>query len=203
MLDRRKNRRFAEPPKPPSYAGLYTLALAMLLTVLFVTDYFQDKKPDDFGLEPIQRVEAGEADSDSDFGNGSPVSNTEVAYAGEGIILNRRPDGHFWIPLAVDGQSIWFLVDTGASDMVLSPRDAEMLGYDLMDDEYTLTYSTANGTVKAAPVELQFVAYETLEVWNVYATINQSDMPVSLLGQSFLQRLSGFEVNGDRMILRP
>ncbi len=201
-IERRKSRRFAEPPKRPSYAKFYALALAMLLSVVLVTEYFQGKKPQDFGLQPLQS--ADDRLDEAPERSAEPAAATASAvYAGEGIILDRRPDGHFWIPLAVDGQTIWFLVDTGASDMVLTPKDAAMLGFNFRDEEYTLTYNTANGEVRAAPVELQFVAYESLEVWNVFATVNEADMPVSLLGQSFLQRLSGFEVQGDRMILRP
>src|SRR3990172_11776906 len=52
--------------------------------------------------------------------------------AGDGAVSFRaRDDGHFYVEAAVDGERLLFLVDTAASDVVLSPRDAERLGFDL------------------------------------------------------------------------
>ena len=120
-----------------------------------------------------------------------------------GVSIARSRDGHFWIDAEVNGRQIRFLVDTGASDVVLTREDADRLGILLQPQDYSLVYRTASGTTRAAPVQLDYVSFGTLHLWNVEAAVNQSNMDVSLLGQSFLSRLSGFEVSGNILTLRP
>lgn len=120
-----------------------------------------------------------------------------------GVSIARSRDGHFWIDAEVNGRQIRFLVDTGASDVVLTREDADRLGILLQPQDYSLIYRTASGTTRAAPVRLDYVSFGTLHLWNVEAAVNQSNMDVSLLGQSFLSRLSGFEVSGNILTLRP
>ena len=120
-----------------------------------------------------------------------------------GVSIARSRDGHFWIDAEVNGRQIRFLVDTGASDVVLTREDADSLGILLQPQDYSLIYRTASGTTRAAPVQLDYVSFGTLHLWNVEAAVNQSNMDVSLLGQSFLSRLSGFEVSGNILTLRP
>ena len=120
-----------------------------------------------------------------------------------GVSIARSRDGHFWIDAEVNGRQIRFLVDTGASDVVLTREDADRLGILLQPQDYSLIYRTASGTTRAAPVQLDYVSFGTLHLWNVEAAVNQSNMDVSLLGQSFLSRLSGFEVSGNILTLRP
>ena len=120
-----------------------------------------------------------------------------------GVSIARSRDGHFWIDAEVNGRQIRFLVDTGASDVVLTREDADRLGILLQPQDYSLIYRTASGTTRAAPVQLDDVSVGTLHLWNVEAAVNQSNMDVSLLGQSFLSRLSGFEVSGNILTLRP
>ena len=120
-----------------------------------------------------------------------------------GVSIARSRDGHFWVDAEVNGRQIRFLVDTGASDVVLTREDADRLGILLQPQDYSLVYRTASGTTRAAPVQLDYVSFGTLHLWNVEAAVNQSNMDVSLLGQSFLSRLSGFEVSGNILTLRP
>ncbi len=122
---------------------------------------------------------------------------------GEAVVVRARADGHFALEARVDGALVRFLVDTGASDVVLSPADAERLGFDTGTLRYTRTYHTANGTVAGAPVRLGYVAIGPLVVENVHASVNKAAMGQSLLGMSFLRRLSGYEVAGDRLVLHP
>ncbi len=73
------------------------------------------------------------------------------------LVISRSNDGHFYINAVVNGTRIKFMIDTGASDVALTISDAKMLGFDLSKLNYTRTYSTANGTSKAAPVRLNSV----------------------------------------------
>lgn len=122
---------------------------------------------------------------------------------GDGMVFERGPGGHFHIDALVDGTSVRFLVDTGATDVVLSPDDAARLGLALDRRDFTRPYSTANGIVFGAPIQLDQIAVGPIVVRDVRASVNGAVMDRSLLGMSFLNRLRGFEVTGDRLILKP
>jgi aspartyl protease family protein len=130
-----------------------------------------------------------------------PSAGTEGA--GGEMVFQRGNDGHFHVDAEVDGTLIRFLVDTGASDVVLSQADAERIGFDPAALDYTQTYSTANGMVFGAPIRLGEIAIGPIRVADVHASVNSGEMDGSLLGMSFLSRLSGFSVEGDQLVLRP
>lgn len=118
------------------------------------------------------------------------------------ITFRAREGGHFVIKALVEGTPVRFLVDTGASDVVLSPRDAERLGFDLSKLTFNRLYRTANGTVSGAPVRLGSVAIGPILLRDVRASVNGAEIGQSLLGMSFLQRLGGYSVSGDRLTLK-
>lgn len=119
------------------------------------------------------------------------------------LVFRRGPDGHFYISAVANGQPVMFLVDTGASEIVLSPQDAERLRIDLSALNYNRRYQTANGTVMGASVRLDTLSVGPIRMRNVEVSINGADMSESLLGMTFLDRLSSYEVRGDTLILRP
>lgn len=118
------------------------------------------------------------------------------------VALRRGTDGHFYATLEVNGSNLRFLVDTGASDIVLSKRDAQRAGIETDQLDFFGSASTANGTVRIAPVRLESVRLGDFEDQNVRATVNGGELDISLLGMSYLDRYSGFEVNGDQLLLR-
>ena len=122
---------------------------------------------------------------------------------GGNVIIRKASNGHFVVEANVDGTEIIFLVDTGASDVVISPDDANRLGFDPGSLKYTKTYQTANGTVYGAPVRLGKLSIGPLEIRDVRASVNGAAMSNSLLGMSFLERLSGYEVRGNSLFLKP
>lgn len=124
------------------------------------------------------------------------VNNGEITfYAADG--------GHFFVEADIEGTSILFLVDTGASDIVLSPRDARRLGIDPDRLSYTRLYDTANGTGQGAPVTLDSLAVGPIFLTDLPASVNKADLDTSLLGMTFLRRLSSYEARPDRLTLRP
>lgn len=122
---------------------------------------------------------------------------------GGNVVLRMSNNGHFVVEALVDGTKVTFLVDTGASDVVLSPNDAKRLGFDESTLKFTKIYQTANGIIRGAPVRLGRVAIGSLSIANVRASVNGAPMNESLLGMSYLERLSGFEVTGNSLILKP
>ena len=95
-----------------------------------------------------------------------------------------------------------FLVDTGASDIVLSPSDAKRLGVDVAQLQFTQDYETANGVGRGAPYTIERLTVGPVLMTVVPASINQTPMESSLLGMTFLKRLDGFEVRGRKLYLR-
>lgn len=131
---------------------------------------------------------------------------TETAYqyaAGPSeVVIERAADGHFWVEGEVNGEAVQFLIDTGASHVILTQEDAERAGFHLSEQDFTVSYATANGRAAAAPIRLAELAVGDISVTNVVAAVNGAPLPQSLLGMSFLERLAGFEVAGDRLILK-
>ncbi len=110
-------------------------------------------------------------------------------------------NGHFFVTAAVNGRPIDFLVDSGASDIVLSRNDAERAGFNLQSLRYSEPVATANGRVMVAPVELRDLRIGQLRFDFVAAKVNPAPMNVSLLGMSFLNSLRGWEVRNGRLQL--
>jgi len=123
------------------------------------------------------------------------------------VAIRANQSGHFVVEAVVvrAGQAVRlrFLVDTGASDVVLSPGDAARLGFDVKGLSYTRRYRTANGLVFGAPVRIERMAIGPIFIDKVRASVNGAPMGLSLLGMSFLGRLSGFDVSQDTLTLRP
>lgn len=114
----------------------------------------------------------------------------------------RSADGHYWAEATVDGRPMRLLVDTGASVVTLSRSDAERAGVRVVPEDFTRTIHTAAGPVKAAPVVLPSLAVAGVRLTAVEALVVDADMPASLLGMSYLGRLSGFEARPDGLTLR-
>ena len=115
------------------------------------------------------------------------------------IAFSAEADGHYHVYGAVDGTSVRFLVDSGASDIVLSPEDARMLGMQPEYLSYTMMAQTANGTVRGAPIQIRTLKVGPIEMHDVPATVNEAEMPVSLLGMEFLRRLKSWGVQDGRL----
>ena len=119
----------------------------------------------------------------------------------ESVSFRASRGGHFIVDAVVEGETVRFLVDTGASDVVLSPNDARRIGLDPSQMAFTRFYHTANGIVSGAPVRLGYVALGPIRLDDVRASVNGADLDHSLLGMSFLERLPGFDVNGTVLTL--
>jgi aspartyl protease family protein len=124
-----------------------------------------------------------------------------VMMADGSIALGRGADGHFYASMKVNGQPIRFMVDTGASDIVLSHRDAEKAGIDVDGLNFFGTAQTANGTIATARVRLGLVEFGGATETGVSATVGSGALDTSLLGMAYLDRFSRLEITGDQMIL--
>ncbi len=122
---------------------------------------------------------------------------------GKAMVFERGRDGHFHIRAQINGEQVHFLVDTGATNVVLTRKDAEKLGIRPDAEQYFERYYTANGVVMAAPVLLDSITIgDTIHITSVRASVSESDLGVSLLGMSFLNRLGRIEISGDHLVIR-
>ena len=101
----------------------------------------------------------------------------------------------------MNGAFIDFVVDTGATDIVLSERDARRAGFTPSELDYIGRAQTANGEVRIAPVRIDRFAVGGIEDVGVRAVVNEGDLDGSLLGMSYLQRFSSGEISGGRLVL--
>lgn len=118
------------------------------------------------------------------------------------VLLSRAGDSHFYADTEIDGRNIRMLVDSGASIVALTRRDAEAIGINVDDLPIGGSANTAGGVVPMRPVVLDSVEVDGIKVRDVQAAVIDADMGVSLLGQSFLSKLAAVNVEGDTMTLR-
>lgn len=126
----------------------------------------------------------------------------QVAFSEDGTIeIPKSYDGHFYVTALVNGAEIEFVVDTGASDLVLSQKDAITAGLDPENLDFYGRAKTANGEVRTAPVRLESVSLGKFDDKNVRARVNGGDLDISLLGMSYLNRFPEITISRNRLVL--
>ena len=137
----------------------------------------------------------------------APVPAVSTPATGAPAQVLKAADGHYWADALIDakdgGHAVRVMVDTGASVVALTRDDAARLGLKLTADDFSGAVITASGRVRAAPVELQAVAVAGARVDRVEALVVEAGLPHSLLGMSYLGRLSSFSATPVGLTLRP
>ena len=122
-------------------------------------------------------------------GEGAAVASAAPARGGDTVTLISDARGHFTTVGVVNGVSLRFLVDTGATSVVLSSADARRAGVNYLGGTRVLT-QTANGIVPVYTVKLDSLRIGDIMVNNVDASVIEGDkLPIALLGMSFLNRM--------------
>jgi len=125
-----------------------------------------------------------------------------VAAGAHEMVLSEGEDGAFHVIGKVDGIDVPFLVDTGSSEIVISPGDARRLGLDPGALDFTSVAETANGEGRGAPFKADSLIVGPISLHDVPMVVNQAPMSASLLSLPFLKGLQSFEVRGRRLYLR-
>jgi aspartyl protease family protein len=149
----------------------------------------------------------------SQHGQGAGVAPTMIAARSDAamapnpgntrsIVLSPDSHGHFRVDARVDARPMDFIVDTGASMIALTARDAAMLGIHPAFNDYTMGVQTANGTLRAAPVKLDRVEIGSITIRDVDAIVMpEGALAQNLLGMTFLSRLHRYEYSNGRLVL--
>lgn len=129
----------------------------------------------------------------------SGAKGSAPADSGQRIVLGAGADGHFQVNGSIGGQAVRFLVDTGATAVAMSQREAERLGLNWRGGQ-RIAMQTANGVAPAWRIRIDRVRVGEVEVHQVDAVVSPQDLPVVLLGNSFLSRFR-MQRDGDQMVL--
>jgi aspartyl protease family protein len=133
---------------------------------------------------------------------GSPLSVTD-SDGNVTVTVEKAANGHFEARAAINNQPVRLMIDTGASITVLTAADAADVGIDVEALRFTVPVSTANGTTLAARARTEVIAIGAIERRRVPVLVAQpGSLAQSLLGMNVMGTLSGYDVRGDRMILR-
>lgn len=115
--------------------------------------------------------------------------------------IERENNGHFYVHAKVNGELVRFVVDTGASSVALTEKDARRVGIQFSPREYEYIGQGASGPVKGKLVTIDEVDVDGKKVENVEGVV-LADSQLSLLGQSYLSRMGEVQMRGDYMVLR-
>lgn len=119
------------------------------------------------------------------------------------VTLTANDQGHFETEAEMNGRSVDVMVDTGATIVAMTYEDAERAGIFLKPSDFTHTVATANGQAKVAPITISTVAIGPITVRNVEGAVAESGkLHKTLLGMSFLNRLTRVEMRSKNLVLQ-
>lgn len=133
----------------------------------------------------------------ADF-SGDLIANSDGSYT-----IRRSKDGHFWLPVRIDGVLVTALVDTGATHTVLTIEDAHTVGLNPNTGGLTVTSDTANGVVKHRMMGHRALNVGKHSLGNVPISVGGPGLSVSLFGMSSLARFQSLTIETERLIFRP
>ncbi|HEY7231483.1 MAG TPA: TIGR02281 family clan AA aspartic protease [Pseudolabrys sp.] len=126
----------------------------------------------------------------------------EPTTSGRSLMLEADRLGHFQVEARIDGRRVDFIIDTGASLVVLRESDAARVGIRPQPRDYTATAVTANGKIKAARATVDRIELGGITVYDVPAMVLPDEaLSKNLLGVSFLSRLRRYEYANGRIVL--
>lgn len=111
-------------------------------------------------------------------------------------------DGHYRLTLTMNGQPVEFIVDTGASAVVLSRADANRIGLNPDSLRFGQTALTANGRVSTAPAIVATVELEGITDRDLPVSVSGGEMDMSLLGMTYLERFDEIAISSGKLVLR-
>lgn len=177
-----------------SFSNILSILLASILIALTVA----------FGIAPRFKAASTEppaAESPPRSAPAGPPATASNAPA-RAAFIDREDDGHYWTRADIGGTEVKFMVDTGASIVALTYRDAQRLGLDPENLTFDSEIRTAGGVIFGAPVTLDEIRIGRVTVADVDAVVLSSDLDQSLLGMTFLGELKSYEFRQGQLIIR-
>jgi len=182
------------------FSGVYGVvpAFAGIIAALASYHYFE---PAHQNLSAAQHRAAPDWDTQVVAAMGG-VHTASVQPAQKSVTLKANALGHFSATAEINGMPVAMMADTGASYVALTFKTALSLGLQPSDLPFTKQTDTANGVTAVAPVMLDEVRIGDIVVRRVEAVVTAPGLlRQNLLGMSFINRLSRFEMSGRRLTL--
>ncbi|NRG16146.1 TIGR02281 family clan AA aspartic protease [Rhizobiales bacterium] len=118
------------------------------------------------------------------------------------LVLDASSNGHYLTTVWINGRAVDAVIDTGATTIALPEKIAAASGVIPRASDYTARTQTANGIVRAAPVDLREVRLGSIRLKNVRAMVlPDGALGVTLIGMTALSRLSTIDIRDGRMRL--
>jgi aspartyl protease family protein len=163
--------------------------IAVALLLASVTTQFADK----FATQPTKSADRAVTKPAT---TGARATTPDVMY----VAADRQ--GHFSVNAIIGGRSVAFVVDTGATIVALTRRDADRLGINLDPRDFTMGIQTANGVTRGAKVRLAAITVGPLTVQDVNAIVLPAgSLLENLLGMTFLSRLRRYEFRTGQLVM--
>jgi aspartyl protease family protein len=176
-------------------AGSWTLAAVIIIAAIGHYDTLKTTTESLLGMPTLSDIEARQ--------RGDYQTMQATAQLGPVVEIEAGRGGHFHTEAEINGREIAVMVDTGATVVSLSYEDAERAGIYLNRGDFTRAVSTANGVARVASVTLDRVSIGEITVRNVPATVAEPGrLRTTLLGMSFLGRLSRFDMRSGMLVLQ-
>lgn len=167
-----------------------TLTVAILALLVGAASIFMQISDQGRGERPAEPV--ARAPSAPDPQSASQGWITEIAVS---------RDGHFYLDGMVGSTRIRFLVDTGATRVALSSRDARRAGIKVNDAEFKYLIQTAAGIKRAAKFDISSIRIDDNWIYDIPSTIVEGDGGMSVLGMSFMRKLDRYEISSNYLTL--
>ena len=133
---------------------------------------------------------------------GALIPSYAIQTGAREMTIAEGEDGHYHVYGTVNGVKVPFLVDTGASDIVLDPQDARRIGLNLDELKFDKPFGSANGVGHGASIEVDELSVGAIRLAKVRMSVNQVPMGSSLLGMTFLKQLKSYSFSGGKLTLR-
>lgn len=122
---------------------------------------------------------------------------------GQEFHLRARDDGHFWVRARINDEAVLFLIDTGASGIVLTEEAAKRVGIDPARLAYDGVAMTANGSVRVGGTRVAKLEVGPIIRTDIRVDVTEGELDTNLLGMAFLRTLGSWRVEGETLIMRP
>ena len=153
-------------------------------------------------IRTLTRTLVGVATQTAERNGDDANQSSQTNPTGGEVHIKAAEGGHFFSEVEVNGRTVSAVVDTGATGVSLSYEDARSVGLRLSEADFTMESQTANGTARIAPVTLYRVQIGDIEVRDVQAFVAEpGKLFQTLLGMSFLRRLSHIDIRGQELVL--
>ena len=154
-----------------------------------------------FGVLGVGYTFRGELSAIGDRVRGELIPSYAVESGPHAMTLTASEGGGFYVEGEINGAPAHFMIDTGATSIVLSPADAKRAGIDVDALDYSEPSQTANGAGWGAPARVARLVVGNIELDDVPVMVNKAPMDSSLLGQAFLKRLDSYDVRDGHLTL--